>query len=403
VSVGLGRVPAHRERRILWFTDTLCDLNGVSYSLVEIGRTAHELGKPLELVTSLHPEDDTGRLPPNVMNLPLVASFPLPEYENLRIRVPSLLATLRLVQEFDPDVIYLSSPAMIGLVGLFVGKLMRVPCVGVYHTDFTLQAAKVIDDSRVTHYLDEYLRWFYGMCDEVLSNTPGYMKILEERGYDVDRMSVIDRGIDTDRFRPVSGAFDLARKKWGLRRRGFVLYVGRISKDKSVELLIRAYLASQLDHTDLVIAGDGPDLRELEKRYHPEHRIRFLGRVDHEDLPLLYSAAHCFAFPSTTDTFGRVVLEAQACGAPVLVSSVGGPCEVMRDGETGYIVEAQTVEAWSSALDRIIREILLETNSSDSGSQTQGFADRSRALVVDHYSLTRFVEHLFSAGGSSGA
>lgn len=385
VRTGLGWEP-ERKKRILWFTDTLCDLNGVATSLTEIGELASQYDIPIMLATAFDDGADCSSLPPHVMQLPLVTSFPIPEYENMNIRVPSLLHSLKLAQQFDPDEIYISSPAIIGLVGLLIAKLMKIKAVGVYHTDFTLQAAKVIDDGTVTHYLDEYMRWFYGACDRVLSNTPGYIDILKNRGYDVSKMKIFERGINTDVFKPVEEAGQAAAELWGINSTPFVLYAGRVSKDKSVDLLIHAHLAIRRENLNLVIAGDGPDLEELKHRYRREGSIKFLGRVSHDKMPVLFSAARLFAFPSTTDTFGRVVLEAMACGTPALVSAVGGPQELIIPDVTGRVVWQQSISAWTREIERLKRETDEDTNGI--------IANRTREYVLKNYGIDKYFQQL---------
>ena len=386
VRTGLGWKPERKRKRILWFTDTMCDLNGVATSLAEIGHLAWRYDMPIMIATSLPENANPDKLPPNVMTLPLVASIPIPEYENISLRIPSLLHTLKMVQQFDPDEIYISSPALVGLVGLLIAKLMKVKAVGIYHTDFTLQAAKVIDDTTVTRYLEEYMKWFYGSCDRVLSNTRGYIEILKERGYDVSNMEVFERGIDTEVFKPVPGAAKLANKLWKIGATPFVLYAGRVSKDKSVDLLINSFLAGAEEGMDLVIAGDGPDLEKLKHRYRSEANIKFLGRVGHEQMPILFTAAFIFAFPSTTDTFGRVVLEALACGTPALVSAVGGPQELIQPGATGRVVMTQTVSAWSNE----IWDLKHEIDSDYEGA----IAANARAFVLNHYGIAKYFEQI---------
>jgi glycosyltransferase involved in cell wall biosynthesis len=131
-----------------------------------------------------------------------------------------------------------------------------------------------------------------------------------------------------------------------------LLWVGRLGREKNLDFLFRVYesVVQRQPETRLVLAGDGPELERLRGEYRSNPRVAFTGRLDRTDLPHLYALADVFVFPSTTDTFGMVVLEAQACGLPAIVSDVGGPQELVVSGETGFVVRADDRDAWTAAV-----------------------------------------------------
>jgi glycosyltransferase involved in cell wall biosynthesis len=130
-----------------------------------------------------------------------------------------------------------------------------------------------------------------------------------------------------------------------------LLYAGRVSKDKNIAFLLDVYRELIKHHVDvnLVVAGDGPDLETMKQNARDLERVRFLGLVDHRNLPEIYSSSHALFFPSVTDTFGMAVLESQSCGLPALVSDRGGPKKIVKNGETGYVVPADDMQAWVKA------------------------------------------------------
>jgi glycosyltransferase involved in cell wall biosynthesis len=156
--------------------------------------------------------------------------------------------------------------------------------------------------------------------DEIRVPTHEYMQILESRGFELPKMKIFRRGIDTGLFSPQPMAGPLFKKRHGLDDGFNLLYVGRISRDKELPFLIKIYerLLEIDENWNLIFVGDGSYLRELKAETWRYKRVRFLGRVDYSSLPEIYSSADLFVFPSTTDTFGMVVLEAQACGLPAL-------------------------------------------------------------------------------------
>lgn len=394
----LAKPPRTGKKRILWFTDTLCDLNGVSYSLKEIAQLAKEQELPVYIAAALEP-DELARndLPEQLVNLPLVHSFPIPNYEKLHLRIPSLLESLKRICEFDPDEIYISSPAAVGLCGLGVAKLLGVPCTGIYHTDFTLQVKDVIDDVTITNFIETYSKWFFSACDSILMNTREYIDILARRGYDRSKMEIFRRGIDIDRFAPDPQAKRTTHRRFGIPESRLLVFAGRISKDKSVEVAIEAFrlLSEAFPELRIAVAGDGPDLEALRIRCADEPRIHLLGRIEHEELPTLYAASDLFVFPSTTDTFGRVVLEAQACGSPAVVSSVGGPKELIIEGETGTVVSTQRPADWAAA-------IRLHLDGFDTSPEERArVRARCRDHVAERFSLQRFLSTLTEGDGPS--
>ena len=135
------------------------------------------------------------------------------------------------------------------------------------------------------------------------------------------------------------------------------MYCGRLSVEKNLPLLVEAFrdLCARRDDVALVLAGDGPYRAEAEQQLAglPAY---FLGFRNDDELGPLYASSELFVFPSRTDTLGQVVVEAQACGLPVLVSNVGGPREVMDDGVTGLVIGEEAPAAWASAIDELLSD-----------------------------------------------
>jgi glycosyltransferase involved in cell wall biosynthesis len=353
LASSLGLEENDGPARILWFTDTINDLNGVSYTLREIGSIAHKTGIDLKIVTSLPPADTPENLPPYIINLPSVYTFKLPYYNHCKLNIPSILNALRQMHLFDPDRIYISTPGPVGLMGLLGAKLMNIPCTGFYHTDFALQAQKIIEDRSAADMLESYTKWFYSLTDNIKVPTLDYIDILKGRGFDPAKMSIFRRGIDMTLFSPsdqeqVRPPFSLGADRGPVT----LLYVGRVSRDKGLDSLLETYrrIVHERPHTRLLIVGDGPYLQTLVQKAKDLPLAIFMGRVEQEQLPDLYRHADLFLFPSVTDTFGRAVLEAQACGLPAIVSDMGGPREIIVDGVTGFTARANCVEDFTEKI-----------------------------------------------------
>ncbi len=347
-------VRRQRPKRILWFTDTLTDLNGVSVTLRTIGQLAKSYGYQLHLVTCLTSQEMWQNLPTNVINLPFVYQFNLPGYETQALKVPSFLKAIKQLNDLDPDEVYISTPGPVGLMGLLVSWLLSARRVGVYHTDFYAQVHQLMGDQSTARLVENYTRWFYNAMDEIHVPTRAYMRLLAQRGYDANRMKLFRRGIDAALFHPQAKSHKDPALRWLLPGGFNLLYVGRVSKDKRLDFLAECYERALLlrPTLNLTIAGDGPYLKELRSKLAHFPRVVFTGRLQHTDLPPLYAGADLLVFPSTTDTYGMAVLEAQACGLPALVADVGGPQEIIVPNQTGWVVPHDDVDAFVSAIVR---------------------------------------------------
>ena len=343
--------PVH-TKCVLWFTDTLTELNGVAVTLQNIGRLDAGSKAHVRIVASLAPGECHDDLPSNLVNLPHIHSFSLPYCEQVDVKIPSVLASLDIIQRLDPDQIIISTPGPVGLIGLLAGKLLNVKTSGVYHTDFTLQASRIAGDDSLPGMLEAYTRWFYQTLDEIHVPTRQYMRILEGRGFDHAKMRLFRRGIDARLFRPHAEARAAVNERLGIQTGINLLYAGRVSKDKNIDFLLDTYrlLIKWRPAVNLIVVGDGPHLDAVRAAARTLPRIVCVGRVPHAELPKYYSAADLFVFPSTTDTFGQAVFEALACGLPAMVSDQGGARELVDHGATGFIVPADDPANWAQSI-----------------------------------------------------
>jgi glycosyltransferase involved in cell wall biosynthesis len=356
IAERFGRTPS-AQRKVLWFSDTVTDLNGVAVTMREIAACAHASGRPVKLAACLPPEPRTAALPPGILDLPCIYAVTPDFYNAWTLRLPSLLRSIDLIAREAPDEIVISTPGPVGLVGLAAARLLQIKCSGVYHTDFTKQADLFINDHWVSAMIESYTRGFFTMMDEVRVPTTRYMDMLAERGLERAKMKLFSRGI-ADGF----AVHDEQRQAaWRQRLRlpadhAVLLWAGRLGREKNLDFLFEVYrdVLRRRPQTVLLLAGDGPELERLRRESRDLPNVVFAGRVERADLPHLYSLADAFVFPSTTDTFGMVVLEAQACGLPVVVSDVGGPQELVRRGETGFVVAADRLSDWTAAVHGVL-------------------------------------------------
>jgi len=375
-----------RKKRILWFTDTINDLNGVSVTLRTIGRLADEKGYDLKLVSSLLPEEMDHRIPENLMNLKPVTSFRLPYYEKLNIKIPSVIAALEDIYDFEPDEVYISTPGPVGLVGLLASRLLSVKSTGIYHTDFTGEVKEIAGNDSLTNLVEWYTRWFFDSVTELKTTSEQYVDYLEKRGISRSKMSVFRRGIDSKLFTPGEKDPDSPFT---------MCYCGRISKDKNLGFLMKLFDDIEKRHdVRLILAGHGPFSSKIEKWAEGRQNIIIKGELDHSRMPEIYAQSDVFMFPSNTDTFGMVVLESQSCGIPAVVSNVGGPKEIISDGETGFAAKADDFRDWTEKTERLIS--LYNTDR----KRFLQYGANARARVLEKYNWDKVLEDLFTVSPS---
>jgi hypothetical protein len=150
-----------KKKTIIWFTDTINDLNGVSVTLKKIGWFCQKTDRQLKIVSFLKEEELSDELPPDFVNVPIVYDFDMPFYETIRFKVPSLLKAVEMLYQYEPDEIYISTPGPIGLLGLLFAKLINVPVTGIYHTDFTEQSRQIVKNDTLSEMIENATRWFF--------------------------------------------------------------------------------------------------------------------------------------------------------------------------------------------------------------------------------------------------
>jgi glycosyltransferase involved in cell wall biosynthesis len=341
------RPPELRNHRKGWCTDTLEDVNGVARTIRTMAAAGRKQGADLTILTSrpdLKPEE-------GVINFSPVGVFMIPEYELQKLSFPPILEFLDHVVRQGYTELILSTPGPVGLTGLLAAKLLGLRVSAIYHTDFPQYARFLSEDDPMMEGIAwNYMQWFYSQMDRVYVNSQRYLERWVEKGLPREKLTILPRGLETE-------VFDIRHrdlnfwKKRGARGK-VVLYVGRISKEKELDFLSRVAERMQgAAETSFAFVGEGPFLPELKKRL---PQVVFTGSLHGEDLSSAYASADLFVFPSTTDTYGNVVIEAMASGLPVLVSDQGGPRELLRDPADGEVVGGDAGE-WEKAIRRILQ------------------------------------------------
>ena len=312
---GAGTDHFLHDLRVLIVTDAWKpQVNGVVRTLEILGRDLAALGHEVRYAT---PE---GRF-----------TLPLPTYSEIRLAVFPRQGLEAEIREFAPDAIHIATEGTLGLSARSICIKYSIPFTTSFHTrfpDYVRARFPFIGEETVYRFL----RWFHQPATAMMVATPALKRELESRGF--HNVRIWSRGVDTDQFRPLEGAtLPFPRPIW--------LYVGRIAIEKNIE----AFLKLDLPGTK-VLVGDGPARASLQRAY---PGAKFLGPKVGEPLVQAYSGSDVFVFPSRTDTFGLVILEALACGTPVAAYPVQGPEDVVG-GAPVAVLDEDLAKACRSAL-----------------------------------------------------
>jgi glycosyltransferase involved in cell wall biosynthesis len=330
------------------FTDNDFDkVNGVTTTLAAAVRCA-----PTDLRLRIYTAGALAVDQPDYLALRSLG-LPIPFYPEMRMYWPRLLAYVARAKADRIDVVHLTTPGPVGLAALFVAWKLGLPMIGSFHTDLAAYTRTLSGSPRLGALMREYMRWPYGKCARVLVPSHHTRTLLVGAKANPEKMVVWPRGVDTDLFTPAKRSRAL-RDAWHVSdKRPALLYVGRVSREKGLGLLpaIRDRLhAIGLEHR-LVIVGQGPMLPALRAQL-PD--ALFTGVLSRPQVAEAFASADAFLFPSRTDTAGNVVLEAQASGLPVVLTSDGGPRENVAEGRSALVCHSDDPRAWATAIVRTV-------------------------------------------------
>ena len=319
------------------FTDTYDEVNGVANTFRHLTDYCQAQGRRLDIYAYTE-KDDHIETRDSVRILRYKPRIPIDIYFDMIFDLK--ISRFRIFRDFQKtpyDLVHLATPGSIGLTGLIAARRANCPIIGSYHTalpDYVrARVEKLVEKFKLpttrSHLRTEnltwdYLEWFYNHPALVLAPSQSVKTQLAERL--TAPVDIFSRGIDTD-------TFDTRFRQD--HNNVVVIYVGRVSLEKNLSVLVDIFRDKH--DAQLVIVGDGPYLPEMKQLLPHAH---FTGFQKGPDLSRAYASADIFVFPSTSDTFGNVVLEAMASGLPVIVSDKMGPQEIVNHDHTGFVTHS---------------------------------------------------------------
>lgn len=359
--------------KVAIFTDTyLPEVNGVAKTLGQLAGYLNSKGIAYRIFAPEYGETQAENNTIRFFSLPFLI------YPQSRVAFPDGMRIAKELENFDPDIIHVITQFGIGLAGLKYAKENNIPAVSTYTTNFS-QYLYYFRLKALENISWKYLKWFHNQS--VRSFCPSYktISLLQEKG--INNPDLWSRGINTNAFSPRYRDVEF-REKLGINDKTVILYAGRISPEKDLDILL--HTAEKLNEKYIsqihfLLAGDGPYLEEIRKRSIPN--LTALGFIKGQELSRAYASSDIFMFPSTSETFGNVILEAMASGLPVIASPEGGIADNLIDGYNGISCKKRNIEDYYEAASRLIEDRKLAKRLAANGIEHT--ADRKWEKIFD--------------------
>ena len=304
-----------------------------------------------------------------ILKVPAVSLFISQGYS---LALPALAQTNINItlQSFSPEVIHIATPSLLGNFGLKYATRHRLPVITIYHTHFISyidyyfkHLPFLIEKTR--QFVTQNNRSFYNQCSKIYVPTMGIRLELEAMGIDSQRMKIWKRGIDNALFSPAKANI-IALQKFTDNPHATVLFASRLVWEKNLETLFLIYDELQKGDSpvNLLIAGDGIALSACKARM---TNAIFTGKINHDQLAVLYASSDVFLFPSVSEAYGNVVLEAMASGLPCVIANGGGSAEFITQGINGFKCSPYDAADYADKINRILKNTALKKQFADEG------------------------------------
>ena len=335
--------------KIAFFTETF--LPKVDGIVTRLTRTVEQLGAAGDQVMVFCPEGAPSHFAgAEIVGVP---ALPLPLYPELKLALPRP-AVSDALDQFQPDLVHVVNPAVLGLGGIWLAKTRELPLVASYHTHLP-KYLEHYGMGMLEPLLWELLKAAHNQAQLNLCTSTAMVEELRDRG--IQHTALWQRGVDTELFRPDRARPELRQRLLGGQSdsNALLLYVGRLSAEKQIER-IRPVLDA-MPQARLALVGDGPHRQQLEKVF-AGSATTFVGYLGGEELAGAYASADAFLFPSSTETLGLVLLEAMAAGCPVVAARRGGIPDIVTDGLNGCLYEPDGMDDGASSFTAASQRLL---------------------------------------------
>jgi glycosyltransferase involved in cell wall biosynthesis len=371
------------KTKVAFFADILVrDFDGACRTIFHILDRIPKDQFEFLFITGKRPEKD---FPFKVLEIP---NMKIPFNGNYSMAFPAInyFSIRRKLDTFKPDVIHIASPSLLGNFALDYAESRGLPKVSIYHTHFISYVSYYLHDTPILTQLAEKAvingqRKFYNRCDLILVPTAAIRNELIGYGFSAEKLVLWQRGLDHVVFNPgKKNRNEIARLMEN--NHPILLFASRMVWEKNLKILVDLYDLYEKEETriNFLMVGDGVAREEMEKMM---PRAKFLGKVGQTQLGQLYASADIFVFPSISETYGNVVVEALACGIPCIVGDGGGSASFINQGINGFKCDPNNPADFKEKIDLVINSPLLRSQMSKAGIKSTASLDWK--TLVDKY------------------
>lgn len=353
--------------RLAYVTETYPpELNGVALSVERVVRHLRDRGHEVDLLRPAQAHETPGAGGDGEW---LCRGCPIPVYPELRFGIAGLRAVAQRLQAQRVELVHVATPGPLAWAAVRAARRLGLPVSADFRTNFH-QYSRYYGLGLIAPLVEAGLAQLHRRVQRTFVPSRTTLRHLSERGF--ENLQLLGRGVDVQRFSP-DWRSETLRQEWQAGRGLVLLHVGRLAPEKNVELALRAHALLSRARPDcrLVVAGDGPLRARLERRY---PAVRFLGTLRGEALSRCYASADAFLFPSLSDTFGNVTLEAMASGLPVLAFNTAAAADLIVPRVNGFLAAVGDDTAF---LDGVLRF------AAPSGA-LQGLRQQARLTALRH-------------------
>jgi glycosyltransferase involved in cell wall biosynthesis len=347
--------------RVAIFTDTYRpQINGVTNTIDQMTAQFDRLGIEYRIFAPLYESESDEAAVERFYSLKFFL------YPECRVALPNVFRIHTSLNEFKPDIIHLMTEFNMGLAGLKYAIRYKIPVISNYSTNFS-QYTSYYKIELLKQGVSSYMLWFHSQC--LLTTCPSVSAQSILHRYGIYRTAIFSRGIDTERFSPAHRSSHRPEST-ALEQKIHLLYVGRVAPEKDLALLRESYAEIERRYpsqTTLTIVGDGPMLEECQQTF--PKSTRFTGFKKGRELARLYASSDLFICPSSTETFGNVVLEAMASGLAVIGSCEGGVGETIQHMKNGLHFSARSASSLTERIDLLMTMVDLRESLQRKGRQ----------------------------------
>jgi glycosyltransferase involved in cell wall biosynthesis len=381
--------PARPSWRIAYITETYPpDINGVAMTVAKTVETLRSRGHELQLIRPRNATDPAGRGPDPLQEF-LVRGAPIPLYKQLKLGLPAKRALVQLWSRRRPDLVHIATEGPLGWSALQAARKLKLPVCSDFRTNFHAYS-QYYGMGWLKGAIFSYMKKFHNMAQCTMVPTQETFEQLQSMGF--ERLQVVARGVDTDLYSPHHRS-DFLRTQWGATPSTLVLLsVGRLAAEKNLDLVVQSYrqIKSVVKDCKLVFVGDGPYRATLQTQC-PD--AVFAGFRTANDLAEHYASADLFLFPSLTETFGNVTLEAMASGLPIVAFDHAAAKELIIPERHGLLANVNDPN-------QFVSQSLKVSISPELRLHLASYA-RTRALEMGWTSIMEKLEVVYQSLGGS--